>query len=317
MAGVRASSTRERPRGEDPVSYPLFPTPPPRALAISLLALVVAAAINLLSTEGAEEYAGLVWILALIPLFLLSYHKGWPGSALACAIVMVVFTGVEVVAEPLLGEAVDWWLYGIVTGVFVAVTLGTGVVTELLHRRLSGAFRMAYEDPLTGLPSRRAVDFFLSRQIAAAERGQRVSVVFFDIDGFKRFNDLYGHAAGDEALRRVGLRMLENTRAMGLTGRYGGEEFVSVLPREEREGAKVFAERVREAVASLDLQGGYACTVSAGIATYRDAEETESDLLDLADRALYHAKSRGGNCVVTYEEAQEGGDRRRESGSAG
>lgn len=301
----------------DRISVPPVPSPPPRALAISVLALVVAASVNLLAPEGAERYSGLVWILALVPLFLLSYYKGWRGSALASAIVMVVFTAVEVVAEPLLGREVDWWLYGIATAVVVAVTLGSGAISELLHRRLAGAFRMAYEDPLTGLPSRRALDFFLSRQIAAAERGQPLSVAFFDLDGFKRFNDLYGHAAGDDALRTVGLKMLENTRAMNLTGRYGGEEFVSVLPREGSEGAKVFAERIREEIASLELQDGYTCTVSAGIATYRDAEETGAELLDLADRALYHAKARGGNRVMTFGETREAEEERRESGSGG
>lgn len=319
MAGARAASKEEgRGRGGPAsASYPASPEPPVRALAISLLALLVAAGVNLLSPEGVELYAGLVWILALAPLFLLSYYKGWRGSALACAVVMAVFTGVEVVAEPLLGREVDWWLYGIVTGVVVAVTLGAGVVTELLHQRLAGAFRMAYEDPLTGLPSRRALEFFLSKHIAAAERGQSLSVVFFDLDGFKRFNDLYGHAAGDEALRKVGVSMLENTRAMSLTGRYGGEEFVSVLPREGSEGAKAFAERIREGIASLELHDGYTCTVSAGIATYGDVEETGADLIDLADRALYHAKARGGNCVMTYEETEEAGHRPRESISGG
>jgi diguanylate cyclase (GGDEF)-like protein len=277
---------------------------PLRGLGISVLALLTAAVVSLAWPDVAQAYAGHVWTLALVPIFLLSYYRGWRGAAIAAGSAMVVFTLVEVVVVQLMGRTVDWRLYGTAVLLLGVVTVGTGWVTELLHRERRDAVRLAYEDPLTLLPSRRALDFFLSTQVAAARRGQELSLVFFDLDQFKSFNDRHGHAAGDRFLYRVGAVLSDNTREMNLAGRYGGEEFLAVLPGEDAEGARVYAERVREEIAKLDA-GEEGPTISAGISSFRDEVEDASELLTRADQALYAAKARGGDRVRVYADARE------------
>ena len=124
-----------------------------------------------------------------------------------------------------------------------------------------------------------------------------MSVAMFDIDRFKVYNDTHGHAAGDDALRAFGDVLRQHTRAADLAGRYGGEEFLTMLPRESIEGARIYAERVREALASRELPTGQRITVSAGLATSGPTMATAADLIQAADAALYMAKAAGGNRV--------------------
>lgn len=109
-------------------------TPPPRALALSVLALAAAMSGSLWGGELAMTGTAVVWILALVPCFLLTYYRGWRGGTWALALAMIAITGAEVAAPAILGEAVDWWVVG--GGAFgvAALSLGAGVTTELLHR---------------------------------------------------------------------------------------------------------------------------------------------------------------------------------------
>lgn len=108
--------------------------PPLRALIISALALLVAASAALFRFENLEETWGLLWVLALIPPFLLSYYRGWSGGVAALGIGMVVLTGTELGAGLILGEPVNWWIYGIASVTLISVSLGVGISNELLHR---------------------------------------------------------------------------------------------------------------------------------------------------------------------------------------
>lgn len=107
---------------------------PPRALAISLVALAVAVIGSLLGPEAVEETRGFLWILGLVPCLLLSYYRGWRGASFALVLGMVAITGAELARSFLLGEAMDWWIYGAASFALVTASLGVGVVTELLHR---------------------------------------------------------------------------------------------------------------------------------------------------------------------------------------
>lgn len=271
---------------------------PPTALAISVLALAAAAAINLAWRDALPQYSALVWLLALIPPFLLAYHRGWRGAALALAAGMLILLGVEIGVRQLTGRPIQWWFVGGLISVLIVVSLGVGAVAEILRRKTEDALQMAYEDPLTGLPNRRVLEMFLAKEFAAAQRGGRLSVVIFDIDGFKRYNDRRGHAAGDEALRLVGRVLEHNTRAMNLSGRYGGDEFLALLPQEGAEGAAYFAERVRKGMAESALAVERDLSVSVGVAEFDPDMASPGDLVEAADRALYAAKRDGGNRVV-------------------
>lgn len=275
--------------------------PPPSALAISFLALATATSAGLAWPETVEIYSGFVWLLPLIPLFLLAYYRGWEGAATVLAATMVALTGVEVVVEPLLGENVDWRLYGSVSVVLGSVTLGTGWLSDSLHTLRFDAYRLAYEDSLTELPSRRALEFFLERQFAEARRGHPFSVVLFDLDEFKQYNDRYGHGPGDDFLRQVARVLMESSRRMNVIGRYGGEEFLAVLPGEEPRDAAAFAERIVEGVREIEPAVGESCTISAGVAGYERGMDAYEEIVEMADTALYDAKERGGDRVRVFD----------------
>lgn len=165
----------------------------------------------------------------------------------------------------------------------------------------------ASSDPLTGLANRRALDERLQQEWHRAQRsGQPFSVLFLDIDHFKRINDRYGHAVGDAVLVRLAGILREEIRGFDLAARYGGEEFVVLLPATEGEAARAVAERIRRAIARTPflLPDGQeiALTVSIGIASYSDSVPDVTTLLLHADQALYTAKVAGRNRVVLYRD---------------
>ena len=252
--------------------------------------------------EQLENYFALLWLLALVPPFLLAYYKGWEGATLALAIGMILLVGVEVGGSYLADREVRWWVVTGVIVVLITVSLGAGMISESLHRERSSALDLAYLDHLTGLPNRRTLEWFLGKEFAEAERGRSLAVVLFDVDGFKRHNDESGHAEGDRVLKVVAEVLGTNTRASDLTGRMGGAEFLSILGGETADSAFTFAQRVlRELEARTDLVG-----LSAGIAAYGPDMSSAADLLEEADRALYEAKSEGGGRVVRRLPAETG-----------
>jgi diguanylate cyclase (GGDEF)-like protein len=162
--------------------------------------------------------------------------------------------------------------------------------------------KLAQIDELTGALNRRFIMQALAVEIARAERGAKpCSVAMIDLDFFKRINDRFGHLIGDEVLRSFAIAVSANVRQIDQFGRYGGEEFLLVLPRVSTEQALVAVDRLREIVAALDWTGisnDLVVTISAGVTQFRFNEESD-DLLARADAALYRAKDSGRNCVVS------------------
>lgn len=160
-------------------------------------------------------------------------------------------------------------------------------------------------DGLTGIANRRAFDEALVREWERALRaGEPLSVVMADIDFFKRYNDRYGHLAGDACLRQVAAALKAGVRQGGdLAARYGGEEFVVVLPGADAAAARQVAESLRRRVEALalphaDNPGGAVVTISLGVATAQPTrEQAPTGLVDRADQALYRAKAAGRNRV--------------------
>lgn len=179
-----------------------------------------------------------------------------------------------------------------------------GVVVCPLRNALmyQAAVAAAYQDPLTGLGSRRALEMTMERDIGLATRHQYpVSVLVIDIDHFKKINDTCGHAAGDKVLRATARAIQKELRLTDPAFRYGGEEFVVILNKTGLKGSHGLAERIRQHVASnAQLIAGKTIdvTVSIGIATVEPGDDMNS-LFDRADRALYQAKCSGRNrCVI-------------------
>jgi diguanylate cyclase (GGDEF)-like protein len=161
----------------------------------------------------------------------------------------------------------------------------------------------AIEDPLTGLYNRRFMEAAVLREITRARRdNEPIGVVMIDIDRFKKFNDTYGHQAGDEMMREVGRVIRSHVRAGDLACRYGGEEFVIILHKAPGEVSRQRAEQLRSAIGSLHFaQGserGQRVTVSIGVATFPENGASWEALLKAADEALYAAKQAGRNRVA-------------------
>jgi diguanylate cyclase (GGDEF)-like protein len=283
-----------------PIWYLGRPTMPRRAVVLSIVALAAPVIISVVLPESAEEYELLVWLLLLVPAFLLAYFRGWRGVTTALAMGMVLLVTVQV------GLAVSGFrvpnlpLLIAVIVAYVAISIGIGVLSDRLHIERMRAEELALTDELTGLPNRRYVRLTLDREFAAAQRGRPLVLVFFDIDRFKTYNDRNGHAAGDYALRAVGQALGTQTRLMNISGRWGGEEFLAVLSSAEIAGALVFVERVKNRLRELQLRGG-PITVSCGIAGYQPGMRTPDDLLSAADAALYEAKAAGLDSLRVYQ----------------
>jgi two-component system cell cycle response regulator len=164
---------------------------------------------------------------------------------------------------------------------------------------------LAKTDELTGCLSRRYLMERLENELERAARYKRLlGLVMFDIDDFKRLNDTHGHTTGDAALRSIGEVLRRSLRTADFVGRYGGDEFLLVLPETSAHGTHQLAERIRNGVSrrEFDLRGGtLRLTISGGVAGFPEAGVvTPEDLIDRADQALYRAKAAGRNKVFAY-----------------
>lgn len=173
--------------------------------------------------------------------------------------------------------------------------------------RLQETLRAGAEhDPLTELYNRRHLEISLQRELSRAQRHDyHVSAVMLDVDHFKNFNDSNGHEAGDAVLREVSQVLKRHTRAEDVACRWGGEEFLMVLPGCAIDDAYAKAEAIREAIAQLRVSCRGATlprvTASLGIACFPANGERVEDLINSADTALYHAKAGGRNTVVATD----------------
>jgi diguanylate cyclase (GGDEF)-like protein len=174
-----------------------------------------------------------------------------------------------------------------------SVTQAAPVLANL--RNLAIAELRAATDALTGLPNKRAVRDTLTRMVAHATRvGSSLAVAFLDLDHFKQINDTYGHERGDEVLAAVAEAMRDTVRGSDFVGRYGGEEFLLLLPDSDAAAAHAAGTAIRAAIAQISLPAiDRPITASIGIAIFpTDSADTET-LVRSADRALYAAKSNG------------------------
>ena len=214
--------------------------------------------------------------------------------------------GADVLCEPLLvgGQVIGSVLVtrersigsGQQTDVHDSVVQAAPILVN--QRNLALAERRAASDSLTGLPNRRAADEALKRMAAHAGRSLTpLSVVLADLDHFKQVNDLHGHDLGDKALATVGQILSDSLRASDFSSRYGGEEFLLLLPDTDRGGAIEVAEKLRREVERAEIGELGHVTASFGIATMPDDAVEPDQLVRRADRALYAAKANGRNRV--------------------
>ncbi len=183
----------------------------------------------------------------------------------------------------------------------VAQSLSLALVNLKLRETLR---QQSIRDPLSGMFNRRYLEESLEREILRASRGHRpLGVIMLDIDHFKRFNDNFGHEAGDAVLRELGAFLRSNVRGEDIACRYGGEEFVLIMPDASLKVTQERAEKLRKGVKRLKVQLNNrvleSLTISLGIAMLPEQGANGDAILRAADDALYEAKEAGRDCVVT------------------
>lgn len=211
---------------------------------------------------------------------------------------------------------VSAWIGASVEPTAILLVAGTTATVGALARYLGYRARalvgelseQATTDHLTGLLNRRALQRLVEAELVRAARSRRgFCLVIGDLDHFKRVNDSLGHMGGDMALERVGAVLQRSRRASDSVARIGGEEFAVLLPECDERGARIAAERLREAIAAAFSAGPAELTISLGAAAYPRHGSSWEELLHAADKALYAAKDAGRNRTVVYGEDLDAG----------
>ena len=278
----------------------------------------VALPMQLLSGDagGAVLFGGVVMGMLLFGVTVIAWQLQPPQGARARQILVACFAvagfslvtrgiGAAFIADPLGALLRPSGFAALAVLAAFAAGIGATLAFLLLHkeRAENEVQRLATMDPLTGAYNRRTFHEIAEREMARARRaGQPLSIVMLDIDHFRAINDKHGHRVGDEVLQRFADVVRSALRKEDMVVRYGGEEFVILLPEVPGPGAVVVAGRIRRAVAGTPIEVGaekFALTVSLGVAARLDeGPESIDELLDRAGSALSLAKERGRNRVV-------------------
>jgi len=180
-----------------------------------------------------------------------------------------------------------------------------GAASALSNLRLLGRMKeQANIDSLTGLYNRRFLEDYARKLFAIARRRQHpVGMIMLDLDRFKSFNDAYGHEIGDRILRHFAKTVTTSMRETNLASRYGGEEFIVLLPDTNAKSSALVAERIRKAVLSMVVPSNTEkplpqLTVSVGVAAFPEHGQNLEEIIQASDKAMYESKRAGRNCVT-------------------
>jgi diguanylate cyclase (GGDEF)-like protein len=187
--------------------------------------------------------------------------------------------------------------------ILLLLTVANQVAAAINHADLFAQMQQqALTDALTGIYNRRSFEMQLDRELQVAVRqNQSLALIMLDLDNFKQLNDSAGHDAGDDALRKLAACFRQELRAVDTAARFGGDEFVLILPQAYMDGAVIVAERLRKAIEKIEIPGGGHLAASIGVATFPTNAATRSGLVTAADNALYHAKRTGRNRVSVFD----------------
>lgn len=266
------------------------------------LALVVAGLV--LGPSTVSEYPGLVWALLLVPALVFTITSQLPGPSVLLA-VGVVAAGLLELLQPVSPE-VRWWAAGATSTLLVSIALlmfwkrgapSTPTREPAVDQEVEASDSDAvFRQPL--------VDLFLHKQVAAARRGEELTVVLLRLDDFPEFREQNGEDLAQQLLARTERSLRAAVRDSDVVGRYGEADFLALLLGEGRRGAFLFANRIQRKLSRLALKGqdgsvvNSGVTLSAGLATFRDDMETPSDLVEEARRAVDAAREQGGNRIL-------------------
>ena len=276
------------------------------ALMVSSLMILM---IYLVITGG-KANTGPIWLLVVPPvtLFLNGIRKGLIMLAVFLSIIVYLFVWSDIA---LIEQVYSLEFKKRIVYVFITVTFLSSVYeysrqqTYAEIQRLRKKFeRQATYDPLTQLLNRRGLQKQIVAELARSDRQSSVaSVILLDLDKFKQVNDTYGHDAGDDVLTNTADLLRRSIRQQDYVSRWGGEEFLLVLPDTNQQNAQVLAEKIREKIANATIafeQHTLKVTASFGVSEVTSSDNFEK-AISLADKALYQAKNNGRNKVVMAE----------------
>lgn len=205
-------------------------------------------------------------------------------------------------------ELYNLWIPLVIPSISIIISFALSFLAKYLikSRDFEHQYKLATIDGLTELYNHRYFQDALKKQIEISKRyGEPFSLIIVDIDFFKKFNDTYGHQAGDAVLRQVADTLKKNSRATDIVCRYGGEEMSIILPNTNIDDALYNANRLNKAIAEREFQLNATdkanVTISVGVSTFPDNAETPQDLIEFADKGLYIAKENGRNQVQIYK----------------
>jgi diguanylate cyclase len=279
--------------------------------------LFISTAIMLAFTYAAPE-VGVMFLCTLFTVFNFGSLRSTPSqTALAWTAMTAGLAWLLLLTDKPIGLPHDGPIERFATMLVFSLAIGRcmflGIFSSSLRaslyasgQKLKEAYRRIEElaelDELTGAFNRRSIMRMLEEEIARSGRhGRPCSIALIDLDWFKRINDAHGHPTGDEVLRTFAITMFANVRDIDRFGRYGGEEFLMVLPSTPGDAAAGLLDRLRAIVADLDwsaFSAGMQVTFSAGVATLRAGEHSDI-LLARADKALYASKAQGRNRITS------------------
>lgn len=283
-----------RPRPSPPSAPGRLPV---RTMGLALAALLVPVIGAVFLPETLGEFAALLWLTLLLPGFLLAYHRGWQGAAtaLAAGMATLALTHAWAVWQ---GIRIPDTLLGVVLA-YLILSVGQG----WLGSRVRKHERRTSRDPLTGLPDRTGAVEILGRAVEGGRSGAPLSVILFDLDRFRAFNERAGRPLGDQAIQVFGKILEEQAGGQDRVARIGGEEFLMVLPRLDVQEARELAERVRAAFRTWS-DPALPLTASAGIAQFHTGMASSDELLAAADHALYQAKHAGRDGIRIFSDGE-------------
>lgn len=254
------------------------------------------AAVLLFGAAAADLLTGpdIAWLIFYLPpIALLAWYRNWPDTRLVALAAGLADLSVAVYSSGVGAPTfTQWWNVGVHTGVFLFV----GFLLAQLRTALREEQQVARTDDLTGVANSRSFLEYATLELARQRRYYHpVSLAFLDCDDFKRVNDFYGHARGDELLRRIALTITQTLREVDVVARLGGDEFGILLPESDQKAASYVMRKLRNALKPVGDQ--YGVTFSMGIVTYLQPAQSVDQMLHAADKVMYDVKRTGKNAA--------------------
>ncbi|MGH8501255.1 MAG: GGDEF domain-containing protein [Gammaproteobacteria bacterium] len=235
-------------------------------------------------------------IFYLIPIFIAAWYGGIAISLLVCVLAAGIVLTMDVLGGQTYGlPAIHVWNAVVRLGIFAFVAY----LSARLARYVEHETRLARTEPLTGLMNRRAFDEAANRFLdLALSRGHHTTVVYIDVDDFKRVNDRSGHSAGDRLLATIAAALRQGVRSSDLVGRRGGDEFVLLLPDTGYEGAQACIATLKARLTQIRASDAWPVRFSMGVATFLRPPLNVDVAIKVADELMYKAKAGGKDDIV-------------------